>query len=525
MAKSAAQEFADAYRLPPAEALAYMARRDALTKTYAWQDLLRDEHTRQFTVSRLARVDLLEAIRDQLTRAVGGDLTRRDFAIKASELLAQAGWWGEKTVIDPATGDAVTTRFDPARLKLIFDVNTRMAYSAGLWERTQRNKKTHPYIRYITKGDERVRESHAAWHNLVLPVDHPFGLTHWPPNGWRCRCRVTAISQRDFDRGTAPDGSPFKTTAPDLGTREWTNKRTGEVTDVPVGIDPGFDYNPGVASARSAGLEKMVADKLDKVPAPVAQAARKAGLLRPQTVEEFQEAGRQIVAQLPDVAASPLAARAALLARLSEEVGISTPAKLASQGAGGRLVQDASKLFPDAWTQAADELGPLYVKARANSRGWHYTELDAPLPGQKLRLSDFGVVPKERGAGYVVVRSGALENAVHEYAHRLQSALPELDALFQAVHRQRTAGEPLESLRAITGGGYKADEVTRKDKYVNPYQGKEYGSRGALEVLTMSFEAVLGGGTTGASRAFKAFYTNDRALFEFVVGLLFRWKP
>ena len=72
---------------------------------------------------------------------------------------------------------------------------------------------------------------------------------------------------------------------------------------------------------------------------------------------------------------------------------------------------------------------------------------------------------------------------------------------------------------------YKADEVTRKDKYVNPYQGKEYGARGALEVLTMSFEAVLGGGTTGASRAFKAFYTNGRALFEFVVGLLFHWKP
>lgn len=525
MAKSAAQEFADAYRLPPAEALAYMARRDALTKTYAWQDLLRDEHARQFTVSRLARVDLLEAIRDQITRAVGGDLTRRDFNIKASELLARAGWWGEKTVIDPATGDAVTTRFDPARLKLIFDVNTRMAYSAGLWERTQRNKKTHPYLRYITKGDERVRESHAAWHNLVLPTDDPFWLTHWPPNGWRCRCRVTAISQRDFDRGTAPDGSPFKTTAPDLGTREWTNQRTGEVMDVPVGIDPGFDYNPGVASARSAGLEKTVADKLDKVPVPIAQAARKAGMAQPVTVSQFQEAGRQIVAQLPDAAAAPLAARAALLARLTEEVGISTPAKVANTGPGAALVVEASKLFPDAWTQAADELGPLYVKARANSRGWHRTEVGPAFPGARIRLQDFGTVPAVQGAGYIVVRTGALENAVHEYAHRLQSALPGLDALFQVVHRQRTGGEPLESLRAITGIGYKADEVTRKDKYVNPYQGKEYGARGALEVMTMSFEAVLGGGTTGASRAFKAFYTNDRALFEFVVGLLFHWKP
>lgn len=60
---------------------------------------------------------------------------------------------------------------------------------------------------------------------------------------------------------------------------------------------------------------------------------------------------------------------------------------------------------------------------------------------------------------------------------------------------------------------------------MNPYQGKEYGARGALEVMTMALEAVLGGGKTGATRQFREVYTNDRAMFEFVVGLLFHWKP
>lgn len=208
MAKSAAQLFADAFRLAPDEAAAFMAQRDALKVSYDWRDVLHDEHARDFTVSRLARMDLLESVREMVSRSVGGDLTRRDFVRDGRALLAKAGWWGEKTVLDPATGEAVTTTFDPARLKLIFDVNTRAAYSAGRWERAQRTKASHPYIRYITKGDERVRASHAAWNNVVLPVDDPFWLTHWPPNGWRCRCRVVAISQRDYDKGYSEYRAP-----------------------------------------------------------------------------------------------------------------------------------------------------------------------------------------------------------------------------------------------------------------------------------------------------------------------------
>ena len=33
--------------------------------------------------------------------------------------------------------------------------------------------------------------------------------------------------------------------SPKVETYEWTNPKTGEVTDVPKGIDPGWAYNPG----------------------------------------------------------------------------------------------------------------------------------------------------------------------------------------------------------------------------------------------------------------------------------------
>lgn len=274
---SPAQEFAALRKLPPAEAVAYLGRRGQLTQTYSWKDLWEDEHAQQFTVSRLARLDLLEDIRGQITRSVGGDLSRKDFMRDSEKLLASAGWWGEKTVTDPATGKEVTTTFDPARLKLIYDTNTRMAYSAGLWERMERNKKTHPYVRYITQGDEKVRESHRAWANVTLPIGDPFWQTHYPPNGWRCRCRAVAVSRRDYESGVTPTGMAMVKKAPTIEMREWLDKRTGEVKVVPVGIDPGFGYNVGAASLRAGSAQGLAAQKLATASPDLARAARNAG--------------------------------------------------------------------------------------------------------------------------------------------------------------------------------------------------------------------------------------------------------
>lgn len=266
-------EYARLFALTPEEAVAYLRDRRMLSPTFDWRDLWHEEHAAQFTVSRMTRLDLLESIRDGITRSVAGDLSRRDWMRDIKALLQEEGWWGEQTVIDPQTGKSVITTFDPARLKLIYDTNVNMAYSAGLWQRIERNRATSPYIRYITRRDERVRISHRAWDNVALPVEHPFWDTHFPPNGWRCRCRAMSLSQSDYD--TLKAQGRIRTEAPPMERVRWLNKRTGEVMEIPAGIDPGFDYNPGKAVLARKG-QLLLAKAVDAEPRAAATAIREA---------------------------------------------------------------------------------------------------------------------------------------------------------------------------------------------------------------------------------------------------------
>lgn len=266
-----AQAFAALRRLTPEGALAFLRERGQITQTWSWSDLSAQEQALQFTVSRLASVDLLAELRQLIIDSVEGDLSRTDFIRDARAALARKGWWGLNEVEDPATGETVTTRFNPTRLKLIYDTNVRQAAVAGQWDRAQATKRLFPYLRYVTMADEKVRESHARWHNLVLPVDDPWWDTHMPQNAYRCRCYVRQVSAREYERGTTPTGQRMDKTAPADKLREWENPRTGQTQLVPDGVHPAFVGNPG--KDRASALQRASADKLRSLPPDLARAA------------------------------------------------------------------------------------------------------------------------------------------------------------------------------------------------------------------------------------------------------------
>ena len=80
-----------------------------------------------------------------------------------------------------------------------------------------------------------------------------------PPNGWGCHCWVRQISK--FEYAKLQDKSGIKFTAPDDGTREWVNKRTGDVEVIPTGIEPGWNYNPGQGRQQALKLDLAAKEK------------------------------------------------------------------------------------------------------------------------------------------------------------------------------------------------------------------------------------------------------------------------
>lgn len=75
----------------------------------------------------------------------------------------------------------------------------RQSEAARLWIDIQASKAEFPFLQYQTIGDERVRKEHVALDNIVRPVDDIFWNTHYPPNGWYCRCTVIQLAEGEAE--------------------------------------------------------------------------------------------------------------------------------------------------------------------------------------------------------------------------------------------------------------------------------------------------------------------------------------
>ena len=230
-----------AFDVKPREALKFF-RAKGLKTSFAWQDVWQQEHEAAFTVAKMADVDLLADVRAAVDKAMADGQSLQEFKKLLKPRLVEAGWWGKAAMEDPFSGEMKLVQLgSPRRLETIFITNMQTAYAAGDWAQIQENKADAPYLMYDAIDDNRTRPQHRAWDGTVLPVDDPWWDTHKPPNGWRCRCGTIQLSKSQLEAM----GKSVPDKAPPSPTREYTNPRSGEITRVPVGIDPGFAYNPG----------------------------------------------------------------------------------------------------------------------------------------------------------------------------------------------------------------------------------------------------------------------------------------
>ncbi|WP_194745730.1 phage minor head protein [Thermaurantiacus tibetensis] len=242
-----APEILQAFSLPPDQAIRFFQSKGYRTSV-RWAEIWQEEHARAFTVAKLARLDLLEAVRASLDEAIREGTTYEDWLADIVPRLKRAGWWDEvrdKTL----TGTEGPVSVGPRRLRTIFRTNMRTAAAAGQWERIQRGKETMPYLEYDAILDTRTRPAHRAMHGIVLPVDHPFWRIYLPPNGWNCRCGVTQRSAESLKRrglAVTPDDR-----LPQLPPRLFWRPGASSPEVVPGGVDPGWGYNVGEAYWRA----------------------------------------------------------------------------------------------------------------------------------------------------------------------------------------------------------------------------------------------------------------------------------
>lgn len=251
-----AVDLAYAARLPPKEAVAYF-RAKGHNITWNWYEQLTEAHARAFTVAKAVRLDVLNTIRDEVDRAVHDGITRQEFTRTLAPRLQKLGWWGKQIVVDTQGNAKEIELGSPRRLATIYNVNMRTAYNSGRYAQMMNNAEAYPFWQYVAVMDGRTRPAHAALNGMVFRYDDPFWQTHYPPNGWNCRCRVRALSaerMKALGLKVSYGASFVHTHEVDAGIDEATGEifRTDSTTfdngRVKMTPDVGWSYNPGSAA-------------------------------------------------------------------------------------------------------------------------------------------------------------------------------------------------------------------------------------------------------------------------------------
>lgn len=265
------------FQLPFEEQIRFFRQKLNLPTAH-WDDILKSAHDRAFIVAGAMKADLLADLNTAVERSIAEGKSIGWFRNEFKSIVARHGWHGW-TGEDTKAGRAWRTR-------VIYTTNLRTSYAAGRYAQLTHPDllATRPYWRYVHNDTVmHPRPLHLAWGNkpVVLRYDDPWWNTHRPPNGFGCRCSVTAVRAEEY-KGEA---------APDDGT--WVKKdRYGNEYILPKGVDYGWDYAPGVNV--NTPLQRIIDDKLIRYPAPLGAAMWAA--LRPVLLAEHTRAVRDLVA-------------------------------------------------------------------------------------------------------------------------------------------------------------------------------------------------------------------------------------
>jgi hypothetical protein len=171
-------------------------------------------------------------------------------------------------------------------------------------------------------------------------------------------------------------------------------------------------------------------------------------------------------------------------------VQVDRPARLAMNATG---IDDAVRRH---WQRSTDEFSRLVSADVAPKRPIEFRELPTGRAHYDPNTKAVSVAATTRE-----------DTIVHELGHWLDNHNPEVQRKVTEFYNRRTQGYVIEPL----GAGFDASEMTRRDKFLDPYMGKIY-SDGATEIVSMGAEYFYGQTARLAAE--------DPDMFDFIFNLL-----
>ena len=327
---------------------------------------------------------------------------------------------------------------------------------------------------WSTSGDERVRDSHAEKDGQVFEYANPPADTGNPGRDFNCRCVAIPFL------GDILEQKP-KEVEQDQENEQETQKELPK--DLPDVINVG----------------KSIADKYqDVIDKAIANGTPHEGIMEIMRREGVEMGGQVKVASLEKRA----------VAEASEMV----------------------KRYPKNWVEAANSASNLVIKeykARAFQMkvpdNWdierlksgrvkwgRYKPLASSIEKGLLKNGDTFILSNTNHG-----ESMRLSRYIHEYGHKLQREIPELDKYFSDLWKRRTAGKPYIK--------YNGEQI-KDGGFPHPYYGRDYGDEKnpkPYEMLTMTFEALLG---HDPENTLDNLRKKDPELFNLGLALLTRYK-
>jgi len=201
------------FDLPFDEAIVAARARGVLLPDTYYNDIQIEARRTAFTVSGLAAIDQIVAVRERLTRIIAEGGTLADFKT-----------WAE----------AADLGLRPAHLETVFRNTVQGAYNAGQWRSFEANKAFRPFLMYDAINDDRTRPNHLANDGVIRPVDDHYWDTHSPLMGHRCRCTIISLNAKQAE-ARSRDGNGLNkpiTSAMDADDAGWGRRPTNWVENL-----------------------------------------------------------------------------------------------------------------------------------------------------------------------------------------------------------------------------------------------------------------------------------------------------